>query len=182
MYTLGKKIKNLRLEHNMTQEDLAFILGVSKATISNYEKNKVKPKPRNLVAMSNLFGIKISQMFVEDIKMDLDENLFNDGTDIVYGAIIGECNNIYVYVNDDVLPFDEYSKRYFRVLQNKKMYFTEVKSDFQSGDKVFGLVNRHSGVFDYKLETGQHVFSSEGIIILRSTNLKNVKVLSVVVS
>lgn len=40
--TMGDRIKQLRKEHKMTQEDLGKIIGVQKAAIQKYEKGTVK--------------------------------------------------------------------------------------------------------------------------------------------
>lgn len=39
--TLGEVIKNSRVEHNMTQEELAEAVGTTKATVSRWESNQV---------------------------------------------------------------------------------------------------------------------------------------------
>ena len=39
--TLGEVIKTSRLAHNMNQEELAAVLGTTKATVSRWESNQV---------------------------------------------------------------------------------------------------------------------------------------------
>ena len=41
--TIGNRIKELRTSKNLTQEDIAKMVKLSKANISNYEKGKVSP-------------------------------------------------------------------------------------------------------------------------------------------
>ena len=43
METLGDRIHNLRKENNISQEELAFALNVTRQTISRWENNSVKP-------------------------------------------------------------------------------------------------------------------------------------------
>ena len=40
--TIGERIKRLRMEKNMTQEELGAILGVKKATIQKYESGEIR--------------------------------------------------------------------------------------------------------------------------------------------
>lgn len=56
MKTMGKRIKQKRIECNLTEEQLAKLLGVNKATISKWENAKVKSIPRWRVKdMSDIF-------------------------------------------------------------------------------------------------------------------------------
>ena len=41
LQTLGKNLKDIRLSCNFTQENIAFILGVTQACIARYEKGEV---------------------------------------------------------------------------------------------------------------------------------------------
>ena len=49
---IGKRILQLRKELKLTQEDLGKRVGVSKATISLWEKNETKPKGENLLKLA----------------------------------------------------------------------------------------------------------------------------------
>ena len=41
--TIGKRIKKLRLENNMSAKDLAFIVGIAKETLSHWETDRHEP-------------------------------------------------------------------------------------------------------------------------------------------
>lgn len=60
---IGKKIRRLRLENNLSQIDLAHILGVSKSTMSNYERNYSTPDPETLVKLTTYFNVSIDYIF-----------------------------------------------------------------------------------------------------------------------
>lgn len=51
------KIKELRLEHGWTQEDLGKKLNVQKSAISKYEKGIVTPSGDVLKMLSAIFGV-----------------------------------------------------------------------------------------------------------------------------
>ena len=57
---IGKKIKNLRIENDLSQEQLAEYIGMSREHISCLERGK------NLVTIESLY--KISEYFKIDIK------------------------------------------------------------------------------------------------------------------
>ncbi len=60
---IGKKIRTLRLQKNIPQNDLAKILGVSKSTMSNYERNYSTPDPELLVKIADYFNVSIDYLF-----------------------------------------------------------------------------------------------------------------------
>jgi transcriptional regulator with XRE-family HTH domain len=49
---LGKYLRDRRDELKLTQEQLASEIGVSQATVSQYEQGTITPRPRNLVALA----------------------------------------------------------------------------------------------------------------------------------
>ena len=54
---VGKTIKNLRLEKNMTQTELATLLFTSQDTISLWERNKSLPDIKSLIKLSTIFNV-----------------------------------------------------------------------------------------------------------------------------
>lgn len=68
---LGKKIKTLRIERNMTQELLAESLNVSPQAISKWENGVSSPDIGLLPAISVVFGVTIDDLF----SLTDDENL-----------------------------------------------------------------------------------------------------------
>ena len=60
--TIAEKIKQLRKDNNMTQEDLAEKLNVSRQTISKWETNITIPDADNIVAISKLFNITTDEL------------------------------------------------------------------------------------------------------------------------
>lgn len=58
--TIGNRIKELRTSKNLTQEDIAKMVKVSKATISNYEKGKVSPPIELLIKLAERYDNHIN--------------------------------------------------------------------------------------------------------------------------
>lgn len=63
---IGEKLKEGRKEINMTQEEVAQILHVSRSTVSSWEINRTYPDIEMLVALSDLYDISLDVMLRED--------------------------------------------------------------------------------------------------------------------
>jgi len=59
---LGKQIKKYRTEANLSQEDLANKIFVSRQTISNWENDKNYPDIKSLVLMSEVFRVCLDNL------------------------------------------------------------------------------------------------------------------------
>ena len=64
--TVGEKIHDLRIKHNMTMDDLARELGVQRSAINKYEKGIVVNLKRSTIsALCRVFGVS-SSYFLDD--------------------------------------------------------------------------------------------------------------------
>ena len=77
---LGKKITAMRNEKNLSQEQLAEKLNVTRQTISNWENGKFYPDIDSLVNLSKFFNVSLDNLLSYDDKV-LD--YLKDSTDIV---------------------------------------------------------------------------------------------------
>ena len=86
--TIAEKIKQLRKDNNMTQEDLAEKLNVSRQTISKWETNISIPDADNIVAISKLFNITTDELL--DYKVETvqkKKQFLLDMTVLLFGII-----------------------------------------------------------------------------------------------
>ena len=60
---MKNRIRELRVVKNMTQEDLAEIIGVSRQTINAIEKEKFDPSLPTAFKLSKLFELSIEEIF-----------------------------------------------------------------------------------------------------------------------
>lgn len=58
----GEKLKELRIERNIGQVELAKNLGLSKGIISLWENNLREPKLSNLVSLALFFNVSIDYL------------------------------------------------------------------------------------------------------------------------
>ncbi|SIT95132.1 helix-turn-helix transcriptional regulator [Pontibacter indicus] len=61
---MRNNIKVERARKDMTQEQLAEALGVSRQTINAIEKNKYLPSTLLALKMSDLFGVTVNDLFI----------------------------------------------------------------------------------------------------------------------
>lgn len=62
----GKKLKELRNERSLTQEQLAQILNVSKTTICQWETFKQEPSLNTLVAIAYYFDVSVDYLLITE--------------------------------------------------------------------------------------------------------------------
>lgn len=60
---VGSKIKELRLDNNLSQEELGNKLNLSKQAISNYEAGRRDPGQDNLFSLAEIFRVSIDYFF-----------------------------------------------------------------------------------------------------------------------
>lgn len=61
--SLGERIKQLRVKKNMSQEALAEAAGITKASVSNYERNKRQPQYPAVQAIARALGVPVFELF-----------------------------------------------------------------------------------------------------------------------
>lgn len=59
---IGDKLKEARLKKNMTQEEVAEKIFVSRQSISNWENNKTYPDIGNVIALSDLYDVSLDEL------------------------------------------------------------------------------------------------------------------------
>ena len=96
---IAKKIKILRKARGYTQQQLAEMLGVQRATISNYEIGRRSPHIKELEKLAEILGVNLEYFGVTN----------NDLTELVAKAR--------VVFDDDEIPTEEKAKVYKEILK-----------------------------------------------------------------
>ncbi|MBQ3484304.1 MAG: helix-turn-helix transcriptional regulator [Clostridia bacterium] len=68
--TTGNKLAKLRKENNITQEQLAELLGVSRQAISKWESDTAYPETVKLIRMGEIFGCSMDYLLKESMETD----------------------------------------------------------------------------------------------------------------
>ena len=66
MFNIGEKIVNLRKENNLTQDEFANKLNVSRQSISKWESGLSLPEISNLLLISEIFNCTIDSLLLEE--------------------------------------------------------------------------------------------------------------------
>lgn len=96
----GTRLKQLRSEHKLTQDELGKKINVSKASISLYEKNQREPSKESLITLANFFNVstdyllgnttlkngKAPEWANENDRKDLKKFLDENANDMTYGG------------------------------------------------------------------------------------------------
>lgn len=76
---LGEKIRSLRKENNISQEELAEKLGVSRQSISLWENGQTMPSMDNIIAISNIFNVSTDVLLKDVDDNSVDEAVAGKG-------------------------------------------------------------------------------------------------------
>lgn len=71
------KLKELRKEHNLTQENLASAIAVSRTLITKYESGAVYPTEDNLKRIAEYFNVSVKDLITEEESTSLTLNTVN---------------------------------------------------------------------------------------------------------
>lgn len=92
----GKKIRQLRLDKNITQAELANLLNVSVSTIASYEIGRRKPRPDSLQTLADYFKVSVDY-FTENV-----DDSYSPSTDIDFIKEFGDFKKDTSIIYNDV--------------------------------------------------------------------------------
>lgn len=81
--TLGEKIRVLRTSSQLSQESIAALVGVSRQSVSKWEKGLAIPSAENLKRLSDIFSISVEEFMNESIEMTKYYNTFHFFKDMI---------------------------------------------------------------------------------------------------
>ena len=62
METFAKRLKELREEKEITQQELGLLVNMTKMAISHWEKGHSEPSIAQLIFLSNYFGVTVDYL------------------------------------------------------------------------------------------------------------------------
>ena len=72
---IGNKLNRARTNANLTQEQVAEVLGVSRQTISNWENEKTYPDIKSVVALSDLYCVSLDYLLKDKEESSMSDYL-----------------------------------------------------------------------------------------------------------
>ncbi|AHA10948.1 MULTISPECIES: helix-turn-helix domain-containing protein [Bacillus] len=87
---LNERLKQLRLQYNYTQENVAQKIGVSKQSVSKWESGKTYPDIDNLIILSDIYNVTIDELIREDsiLKKRIKIKKKNRVVDFLGGSLV----------------------------------------------------------------------------------------------
>ena len=73
--SFGENLRNVRKKKNITQEDLAEILGVSRQAISKWESDNGYPETEKLLVISEVLNISIDSLLHGGSTLDVKQEI-----------------------------------------------------------------------------------------------------------
>ena len=86
----GERIKNYRIKAELSQENLAQILGKNQSTIVRYEKGQILPDARDIYLICKELNIYESDLFGTDVNRAMQESTYSNPF---------ETDKLYLYFN-----------------------------------------------------------------------------------
>lgn len=63
MILIGQKLKELRKSENLTQQELANILQISRVNYTRYETDSARPDYETLIKLADFYDISLDEIF-----------------------------------------------------------------------------------------------------------------------
>ncbi len=65
---IGGKLKELRRQSGLTQEELSLKLGISRVNYTRYEIGQVRPDYETLVKIADFYDVSLDEIFDREMK------------------------------------------------------------------------------------------------------------------
>ncbi len=159
---LKEKIKLYRESKNMTQVEIAELLGVKPATISKYEAGTVEPNIESLKKLSEIFNVSVDELIKEDdfdiSKINVLEVLREQKNMKLKGNLYHNTQIIFAYNTNHI----EGSK----LTEDQTRYIYETNTLLAEKDSIIDLDDvletaNHFKLVDYILEIANKKLTEE---------------------
>lgn len=137
--SLGKKIKSLRVEKDLTQLQLADLLNLSKANISKYESDIVEPNIETLKMLSNIFDVSVDYLIGKNIDNNEHSSSMKKNKKGIKIPVIGRVvAGIPVDAIEEIIDYEEITEE---MAKNGEYFGLIIKGDsmsprMQEGDVI----------------------------------------------
>ena len=126
---IGKRIKEARLAKNMTQEDLAYKLGITKSAVANYESETSHPKELILYKLFSVLSVDANYLY-----QDIDGMTPSD-------IILTDEEKFFLKSFRDL---DSYQKETIRIIMEREInYSNTIKSKSSNNAALSESINYH---------------------------------------
>lgn len=99
----ANRLYELRKKHNLSQEELAEKLGVSRQAVSKWERSEASPDTDNLIALAKIYDLSLDELIYgekEEKNKEADESSAEETNEASENEATGDFNNIFINVDD----------------------------------------------------------------------------------
>ena len=141
-----EKLKEIRTQKGMTQQEVAKKLNITQATYSGYESDKYEPSIDILISISKLFKVSIDYLVnnenkfsidlsnLSDMKKELLQDILNlDEVDCIYRW--REMKDHKEWEQDNPQEADEMKQRRIQKLEEEKEHFKRLLERTEQQEK-----------------------------------------------
>ena len=90
MESFGIKLKHLRIEKELTQKELSSLLGLTRATVSSYERGALYPSVEVLISICRFFRVSADYMLGLTDTNTFDTSYLTDEQELIIRALLNE--------------------------------------------------------------------------------------------
>ena len=126
---IGEKILELRKKMDLSQENLAELMGVARQTISKWELNETSPDLKDAKKLSKIFNVSLDEITNNDIKNVIVEKVLKE--EVLLKRIINILKIMFllIIITITILLFYVFCKDYFSVEMTNGMQSIECEID-----------------------------------------------------
>ena len=162
---LGEKIKTYRENKNMTQNEVADILGVKSATISKYESNTLEPNIESIKKLAEIFEISIDELLKDEEEFNISKynilDILREQKNMkLKGNLYHNTQIIFAY-NTNHIEGSKLTEDQTRYIYETNTLLTE-KESITNLDDIIETAN-HFKLVDYMLDVADKELTEEMI-------------------
>lgn len=133
---INERVKELRIEYNLTQNEFASKLNCNRQKIADWEREKTTPSADDIILMAKTFGV------TSDYLLGLVDNPSTDVRHIEITEITG--------LDDDAI--EELASEFFAGWRDNNPFANETMSAFVSSGVFDELISKMVDYYDYQTE------------------------------
>lgn len=126
---IANLLLNYRKNNNLSQEELASKIGVSRQAVSKWERGEASPDTDNLIALAEIYGVTLDEL-LKGKNYNSNQNTMNNFQNTE------NYNTEYANINEDSENNSDYSGNYEKIPQDKVSFKNGIHINSKNGDKV----------------------------------------------
>lgn len=119
---LGKRLKELRIVYNYSQDYVAEAIGKTRQTYSHYETGRRKPSPETIYKLALLYNISVDDLL--HLSIEFDKNVFYEAPGPSQGS--DDLSAYLEYFNN---PHNQKKYQYHSNLEKELLYYFQKISE-----------------------------------------------------